>query len=73
MNDILGVRVEGRKKRGPETESYGKASFEGVKENNMASEGGQEVSLELQKKSISDEGSWSQAWKSRELRMMSLG
>ena len=54
-------------------ESYGKASFEGVKENNMASEGGQEVSLELQKKSISDEGSWSQAWKSRELRMMSLG
>lgn len=32
MNDILGVRVEGRKKRGPETESHGKASFEGVKE-----------------------------------------
>lgn len=59
MNDILGGRVEGRKKRGPETGSYRTASFEGVKENTTASEGGREVSLELQKKSTSDEGSWS--------------
>ena len=73
MNAILGVRAEGRKKRGPKAESYRTASFEGVKENKMASEGGQKVSLELQKKSISDDRSWSQAWKSRELGIMRLG
>ena len=31
MNDILGVRAEGRKKRGPKMESYRTASFEGMK------------------------------------------
>lgn len=36
MNDVLGVRAEGRKKRGPKMESYRTASFEGMKENKVA-------------------------------------
>lgn len=36
MNDILGVRAEGRKKRGLKMESYRTASFEGMKENKVA-------------------------------------
>ena len=36
VNAILGVRAEGRKKRGPKTESYRTASFEGMKENKVA-------------------------------------